>query len=125
MKRLMIRMDVANCMEALKYYRELFHGEVLTVIRQEDDPAVVSQAEMKISDDVTLFFRDAAEPLPVYRGFSMKIEVENQEEMMRFYHCLRKNGMVLHPLEKTFRGTQHGYVEDRYGIRWELEYETP
>lgn len=122
MKRIVANICVPNCINALKYYQEIFGGNIEQVVRQSDSLSMIAHAELKINNDISLFLHDTKEAIPHSQAVTFILEVEDQEEMISLYNKLRKGGVVVSPLEKTLRGKQNGFVTDKYGVTWGLMY---
>lgn len=122
MKRMTARIYVPNCIHALKYYQEIFGGNIERVIPQSDHLHKIAHAELKINPDISLFLHDTEEGAPYSQAVTFILEADDQEELLSLYDKLRQEGTVVTPLEKTLRGKQNGFVTDKYGVTWGLMY---
>jgi PhnB protein len=67
----------------------------------------------------------ASEPFPEGRSFSLSIECESKEDQTRLFDGLSQGGKVTMPLQDTFWGAHFGMLQDRFGVRWMLNFRQP
>jgi predicted 3-demethylubiquinone-9 3-methyltransferase (glyoxalase superfamily) len=53
-------------------------------------------------------------------SFSVWIDVESEEELQRLFAALAQGGTQLMPLDKYGFSRRFGWVNDRYGVSWQL-----
>ena len=111
---------------ALDLYTSLFDdARVLTLTRHgADGPGVegtVQQATFSIAGQV---FRCTDSP-PVHDftftpSFSIFVDVASAEELDRLFAGLSEGGAVLMPLDEYGFSRRFGWVNDRFGVSWQL-----
>lgn len=61
---------------------------------------------------------------PMYKmtpAFSFSVYCENEKETRRLYNLLGKNGNIMIPLEKYDWSPLYAWVEDKFGVSWQLD----
>ncbi|MCU1670520.1 MAG: 3-demethylubiquinone-9 3-methyltransferase, partial [Blastococcus sp.] len=53
-------------------------------------------------------------------SFSVWIETESEDELQRLFAALRDGGTELMPLDDYGFSRRFGWVNDRYGVSWQL-----
>jgi predicted 3-demethylubiquinone-9 3-methyltransferase (glyoxalase superfamily) len=112
--------------EAMSFYVSLFPGgEIIDIVRYGAGGAgpegSVMQARFSIGDQ-TIMCIDS----PVKHGFtftpsfSLFVECESEEELQRLYTSLAEGGKALMPLGNYGFSRQFGWLDDRYGVSWQL-----
>jgi PhnB protein len=120
-----------NAEEAMRFYAEVFGGEIVELRRYADMPGgqtpehyrdKVLHGRLKIGD-AWLFFSDAfsRDPVPPVPGpISLTIEFSDEAQIEAVYERLSQGGEVRMPLQKTFWGAKYAKLTDRFGITWDL-----
>ena len=111
---------------ALDLYTSLFDdARVLTLTRHgADGPGVegtVQQATFSIAGQVFRCFDSS----PVHDftftpSFSVFVDVASAEELDRLFAGLSEGGAVLMPLDEYGFSRRFGWVNDRFGVSWQL-----
>ena len=126
-----------NCEEAFTFYRSVFGGEFLALIRYSDVPK--DEVRPPVSDNVknkiehigltigqgtVLMGTDAigemAEKIVLGNNFSIYMEAENKQETEYLFHGLSEGGNVLMPLAVAHWGDYFTMFTDQFGINWFL-----
>ena len=114
--------------EAMNFYVSLFdNSEVVEVQRYgKDGPAKegtvmvayfrLNGSEYMCSDSP---MKHAWDFTP---GVSLFVECRSEEELGRLFKALSEGGKVLMPLNNYGFSEQFGFVEDRFGVSWQLNY---
>ena len=65
---------------------------------------------------------DSAEPhnFTFTPAFSIFVNVESESELEKLYEALSKGGEVLMPLDDYGFSRKFGWVNDRYGVSWQI-----
>lgn len=110
--------------EAVNFYMSLFEeSELLTVQELEGTPSG--------KDTIAYEFNLAGQHFAALNGgpnvkmnpsISMTVYTETKEEAQRLWEQLVDGGQVLMPLKKYDFSALYGWVEDRYGLSWQLMY---
>ncbi|NQX38740.1 PhnB protein [Pedobacter steynii] len=120
-----------NCEEVFNFYKSVFGGEFLTLMRFGEMPAEYQPAEgesqklmhvaLPIGKHTVLMGSDTPGnmPTPVKgRNFSIAIQPETEEEAKRIFDGLSEGGNITMPLSKTFWSKSFGMFTDKFGIDW-------
>lgn len=124
-----------NTEEAFTFYRSVFGGEFLAVIRFkdfDDNPMGVPDNELDkiahialpLGQGSVLMGTDVLEswPLTVGNNFYVTLEPENEEEAERLFDKLSAGGRSEMPLQKTEWAEKYGTCADKFGIQWMVNY---
>ncbi len=126
-----------NCEEAFTFYRTVFEGEFLALIRYDDvkkDEALlpvsdgiknkIEHISLSIGQGAILMGTDAkaemAEKIVLGNNFSIYMEAENKQETEYLFHGLSEGGNVLMPLAVAHWGDYFTMFTDQFGINWFL-----
>ncbi len=121
-----------NTEEVFNFYREVFGGDFLSVIRYSEFGDVaerMTDAERSLIAHIALplgqtmlMASDAIESLgqAVTHGNScfISVDAETGEEAERIFAALSEGGSVAMSLEKTEWAEKYGICTDRFGIQW-------
>ena len=110
---------------AMNFYVELFGGTVEHIDRYgKDGPGAegtVITAAFKVAG-LTVFCSDS----PIEHEFdftpssSLFVDCDSEADIRRFYQELGDRGFVLMPLDNYGFGQLFGWVNDRFGVSWQL-----
>lgn len=126
--------------EAFNFYRSVFDGEFLIIQRFREVPDFPGKEKMSTSDleklmhvslkmgDNILMGTDALESqghsLVLGNNISLSISTDSREEAERLFLDLQQGGGTVNmPLQDMFWGSYFGMVDDRFGIKWMINYE--
>jgi predicted 3-demethylubiquinone-9 3-methyltransferase (glyoxalase superfamily) len=112
--------------QAITFYTSLFDGaQILELTRwgpgQPGPEGTVLRASFSLAGQI-FFCSDS----PVEHGFtftpsfSVWIETESEAELERLFAALSDGGGVLMPLGNYGFSTRFGWVNDRFGVSWQL-----
>jgi PhnB protein len=120
-----------NCEEVFNFYKSVFGGEFLTLMRFGEMPAEYQPAEgesqklmhvaLPIGKHTVLMGSDTPGNMPrPARGsnFSIAIQPETEEEAKRIFDGLSEGGNITMPLSETFWSKSFGMFTDKFGIDW-------
>ena len=130
-----------NAEEAFNFYKSVFGGEFVSLMRWKDMPGSRMPAEdsnkiMHIAlpvgkAGVVIMGGDMpgqmAQHLKTGNNFTISLECESKEEASKFYHALVAGGQEdpQMPLGDAFWGAYFGMLTDKFGIRWMVNYTYP
>ncbi|WP_299123643.1 VOC family protein [uncultured Winogradskyella sp.] len=117
-----------NCEEAMNFYKNVFDGEFLMVMRYKDGPPEYSKpeienkimhttiafgngCELKASDDFNM-------PLNKGNNFHVSIAADDEAQGHSIYSGLLEGGKATMPFEEMFWGGKFGSVIDKFGVQW-------
>lgn len=125
-----------NTEDAFNFYKSVFGGEFLAVLRFKDFPGDgmgVSGADLeKIAhialplgantlmgtDTIAAFGQSAT----FGTNFSISLEPEDAQEAERLFTGLSAGGKVQMPLQATEWAEKYGSCVDRFGVQWMVSY---
>jgi PhnB protein len=125
-----------NTQEAFEYYRSVFGGEFLAVIRfgdfpgnpmgvAEEDLDKIAHIALPLGQNV-LMATDVVGSMPgkFIMGTNSYIAVEPQtpEEADALFAGLSEGGSVEMPLQRTEWSEKYGVCTDRFGVQWMVDY---
>lgn len=122
--------------EAFNFYKSVFGGEFITVMRFKDTPESdkvranekdkIMHVSLPVGKGNILMATDALESqghkLAVGNNFHLSLETESKEEALRLFNGLSAGGKVTMPLSDSFWGAYFGMVTDKFGIQWMVNY---
>ena len=128
-----------NTEEAFTFYKSVFGGEFLMVMRFKDTPEAakmppdaadkIMHIVLPIGKGNILMGTDALESmgqkLTVGNNFSISITAESKGEADTIYNKLSAGGKIEMPLGDTFWGAYFGMFADKFGIQWMVNYNYP
>jgi len=112
--------------EAIDFYVSLFPNSGINSIEyygaEDSEPAGTVKAAAFTLNGQSLMGMDSAAPHPFTftPAISLFVECESQDEIRRLYDALSASGTVLMPLDHYEFRKQFGWVEDRFGVSWQL-----
>jgi PhnB protein len=124
-----------NCKEAMKFYQELFGGE-LEIMPIGESPAKEHFPE-NLYDQVlhaslnngafNIMASDMCGQGDLMQGNSVQLSLDcdSKEEIDQLYQKLSEGGQVVQKLEPQFWGSLFAMVIDKFGVRWMLTLENP
>ncbi|KXK04187.1 MAG: glyoxalase/bleomycin resistance protein/dioxygenase [Acidobacteria bacterium OLB17] len=125
-----------SCEEAFEFYRSVFGGEFMTLMRMGDadmgmpvpDHAknLIMHVSLPIGNNV-LMGSDAPDdfcPTPLQAGnnFSISISAESRDDADRIYNALSEGGTQVMPMQDMFWGAYWGMLTDKFGINWMVDH---
>lgn len=124
-----------NCEEAFNFYKSVFGGEFVTVMRFKDVPAEYQMPEgesqkimhvaLPIGQGTILMGSDTPAAMgPVTNGnnYSIAISADSEAEAAKLFKGLSASGQVTMPLDKAFWGDYFGMLTDKFGVQWMVSY---
>lgn len=125
-----------NTEAAFEFYRSVFGGEFLGVVRYRDFPDNgmgvaeehldrIANIALPLTPDVVLMGTDVAggwKPLVVGNNVYVTLEVESADEARRLFDALSAGGETEMPLQPTEWAELYGSCIDRYRVQWMVMY---
>ena len=126
-----------NTEEAFNFYKSVFGGEFIVVVRFRDFPDNAMQVPEADLDKIAhmalwlgqniLMGTDSIEAhghtLTMGNNFHITLEPENAEEADDLFNKLSDGGSVTMPLMQTEWAEKYGMCTDKYGVQWMVSYE--
>ena len=120
-----------KCEEAFEFYRSVFGGEFLTVMRMGDSDCgmpVPDAAKDKIMHVVLpigtaiLMGSDTAEgfgpPVTMGNNFSVAIGTDKRDQADKLFEGRSAGGRTVMPMADAFWGGYFGMFIDKFGVQW-------
>jgi PhnB protein len=126
-----------NTEEAFTFYKSVFGGEFLAVIRFKDfggnqmgvpdsDLDKIAHIALPLGKGNLLMGTDVLESMPVKltvgNNFYISLEPESGEEAKTLFDALSAGGRVEMPLQKTEWAEKYGSCADKFGVQWMVNY---
>ena len=122
--------------EAFNFYKSVFGGDFLTVMRFKDMPAEyqsskeegqkimhialpIGQGSILMGSDVP----DAMEKVNAGNNVQIAIAATSEKEAETLFNGLSAGGKVTMPLDKAFWGAYFGMFTDKFGVLWMVNYD--
>jgi len=122
-----------NCREVMSFYHECLGGELdlQTVAGSALEAECAEAMKDKIlhasltKDALLLMGSDMIGPDGYHKGtdIALSLNCSSDEEIKRFFTKLSAGGKILHELHVSFWGATFGVFNDKFGIRWMLNYD--
>lgn len=111
---------------ALQFYASLFpNAEVVAITRyterEQGKAGTIKRADFRLAGHDLIFFDS-----PVHHQFtftpavSLFVECDSEVELDRIFLELQTDGSVLMPAANYGFSTRFGWVNDRFGVSWQL-----
>lgn len=124
-----------NCRDAVEFYSQVFDTakpQIMTYGDAPPDPAfpvseeakhLVLHAQLTISGS-NVMFSDVCPGMPFVAGnnISLTLISKSMDEMKTVFGKLKEGGTVVMELQETFWSKYYGFVTDKFGIAWQLNY---
>ena len=125
-----------NTEQAFNFYKSVFGGEFLAVMRFKDNPQCGEMAEadkerimhiaLPISGGTVLMGTDSLESLgqklTFGNNFYICISPDSKEEADRLFNGLSASGKIEVPIQDMFWGAYWGAFTDKFGVQWMINY---
>ena len=126
-----------NTEDAFTFYKSVFGGEFLAVVRfmdfgqnpmgvPEKDRDKIAHIALPLGGGVILMGTDILEgqgrPLAMGNNFYIALDADNEREADRLFNHLSTGGGVEMPLQKTEWAEKYGICSDEFGVQWMVSY---
>jgi len=118
-----------NSLEVANYYKEIFTGEIFSVMKGSDVPNVqesekekVMHLELKINNHFIYMSDGLDKPS---NQITLHLDFSNLKKLKKAYDKMKVSGKVVQPLRDTFWGAIFGVLQDKYGVSWNFHYSKP
>lgn len=126
-----------NTEEAFNFYKSVFGGEFLALMRfkdnaecgqmSESDQERIMHVALPIGNGNALMGTDSLESLgqklTVGNNFYICLSPESKEEAERLFNGLSVGGKIEMPLQDMFWGAYYGSFADKFGVQWMVNYD--
>lgn len=117
--------------EAMELYVSLFDGSrILDIQRygpgEEGTEGTVKRAMFSLNGEVLMAIDGGLEHAFTFTpAVSLSVQCEKAEEVDRLYETLSAGGSALMPLDSYPFAARFAWVEDRFGVSWQLSFQEP
>lgn len=108
--------------EAVAFYVDLFGGNVDWTYTITDTPSGDSDLIQFQLGDMTLAAISAGPYFKLNESMSLMVNVASKDEVTRLYQALSEGGRILMPLGEYPFSPYYVWLEDRFGLSWQLSY---
>lgn len=108
--------------EAVAFYVELFGGKLDWTYTITDTPSGDSDLIQFQLGDMTLAAISAGPYFKLNESMSLMVNIASKDEVTRLYQALSEGGRVLMPLGEYSFSPYYVWLEDRFGLSWQLSY---
>lgn len=126
-----------NTEEAFNFYKSVFGGEFLTVMRFKDNPQSGDIADadkerimhitLPLGGGTVLMGTDALESmgqkLTFGNNFYICLSPDSKGEADRLFKGLSEGGKIEMPIQDMFWGAYWGSFTDKFGVQWMINYD--
>ena len=114
-----------RCEEAVEFYQRALGAEVAQLTRFREFPGApegledkIMHADLRIGATRVMASDGDSREAPSFRGFSLALSAQTDEEADRLFATLGEGGRVDQPLISTPFASRFGIVADRFGVSW-------
>jgi PhnB protein len=116
-----------NAEEALKFYEEIFDGEITQLGRFGESPMPCEESDKNkimharlVFDGNLIMVSDTMNSRPVTPGgmIQLSLDVDDVERLEKVFSKMSEGGNVTMPLADQFWGAKFGMLVDKFGISW-------
>jgi predicted 3-demethylubiquinone-9 3-methyltransferase (glyoxalase superfamily) len=116
-----------RALEALRSYEKIFDGAfTIDELGLYDESTQGATGQVQLAVCTLLGQRLTSIDSPVEHDFDMTpaislfVECSNDDELERLFAALSEEGQVFMPLDNYGFSGRYGWVEDRFGVPWQL-----
>ena len=123
-----------TCEAALNFYKDIFDGEIVGLMRFGDSPMEISEDAKNRVMHATFNFGNNSfmasdsmpgQDAPDCSNITMSLGTNDMEATNTTFSALAEGGRINMPLEDTFWGARFGMLTDKFGINWMINCELP
>ncbi len=108
--------------EAVAFYVDPFGGKIDWTYTITDTPSGDSDLIQFQLGDLTLAAISAGPYFKLNESMSLMVNVASKDEVTRLYQALSEGGRILMPLGEYPFSPYYVWLEDRFGLSWQLSY---
>lgn len=112
--------------EAINFYISIFdHSEIISIYRyganEAGDEGTVLHATFSLKGQMFMGIDSSVKhEFSFTPAISLFVTCDSEEEIDRSFEKLSQDGTVLMPLAVTPMSAKFGWVQDKYGVSWQL-----
>jgi len=116
-----------NAEEALNFYKNTLHGEILQLGRYGESPMPTDEDyKNKVMHARLVFGENLVMVSDVFKGqevstkgnIQLSIEMDDVNQMEEVFNKMAEGGKVTMALQDTFWGARFGMLIDKFGVSW-------
>ncbi|MGG3574021.1 VOC family protein [Bacillus gobiensis] len=117
-----------NAEEAMNYYTSLIEeSEIISITRygpnEAGDEGSVMQAVFSLKgQEFMCIDSNVKHEFTFTPSFSVFLTCDSEEEITRLYESLSDGGSALMPLGDYFFSKKFGWIVDKFGVSWQLNF---
>ena len=113
-----------NAEEAMNFYTSIFNNaEIESIFRQEN--GTVMNATFTLNGQTFMAIDNSnGNDIPFTSTISLFVTCETEQEIDTVFKKLAEDGKILMDLAPTPFSVKFAWIEDQYGISWQLNLET-
>lgn len=116
--------------EAITFYTSLFDdSEIISITRNGPDgpggpeaEGTVQRAEFTLNGQTYMAIDSFGHEFTFTPSFSLFVQCETEKELDSLYEKLMEGGTAAMPLGDYAFSDKFGWVQDRFGVSWQLNY---
>ncbi|MEC0234128.1 VOC family protein [Paenibacillus kribbensis] len=106
--------------EAMQFYTSVFKpSDIISVLHQENGAVLHAVFTLK-GQTFMAIDQNHQNKHPFTPALSLFVTCDSEVEIHRVFDQLSQEGRILMPLEASPVSQQFGWVEDKYGVSWQL-----
>ena len=122
-----------NCREAIEFYKNALGAEVLFSQTIGESPMSemgpadnIMHCTLKVGESNIMMCDDPQPDVAAAGGnISLALGLDDPERARQMFDNLANGGSVVMPLQKTFWAEAFGMVNDKFGVKWMVNCESP
>jgi PhnB protein len=120
--------------DAMEFYKSVFGGKLILntfgefkAARDPGDEDKIMHALLETDNGLKLMGADVPKGMAFNPGnnFSLSLSGENETELKDYFDKLSAGGQITMPLEKQMWGDLFGIFNDKYGVTWMININSP
>lgn len=106
--------------EAIRFYTSVFKpSDIISMLHQENGTVLHTVFTLKGQTFMAIDYNHQNKH-PFTPALSLFVTCDSEEEIHHVFDQLSQGGQILMPLEPSPVSRQFGWVEDKYGVSWQL-----
>ena len=122
-----------DCEAALKFYEKALGGSIGHISRYADapennmkmDPQKIMHTQFNVDGNLLFMASDGPTNASDSGMVSLSLNFTDSGAMDAAFARMSDGGNVTMPLQDTFWGARFGMLQDRFGIKWMMNFEKP
>ncbi|MCZ2259120.1 VOC family protein [Sporosarcina sp. G11-34] len=116
-------MFYGNAEEAMNFYTSIFNDAKIENLLHQENGTVMHATFTLNGQTFMAIDNTTGQEIPFTAAMSLFVTCDTEKEIDSIYEQLSKDGKVLMELAATPFSMKFGWVEDKYGVSWQLTLE--